>query len=366
MTPERHTDYPHCLAWAGRHWQSEADLQTVLETLRAFQTQRDLLSEQERGNYEATVRAAPWRVSAEGAADTALAVRWLDTPEEAQTLLSKTKRRPLRLSISELGPAVAHVLAGHTAELALPGVQHLDWPAAQALAQRPPGRWRLTLGQDSNGMDGFAGLEPYWSRPDAYLCLPALTRLNDESAEVLSRIRGTLNLPNLRQLSPAHAAQLVSGSLIKLELDHLPDAALTPELAQALTSGQLNELALNRITHEAAGLSQLAAHAWSVLQLDGLRQLPLTLADTLRQAGLLYLKLNGLPTLDLPTARALCGNARAFSLYLNGLTHLDDAVVGVLVDNSNSLLEIRQVEKLSPTARRMLYDQGNVECPVLD
>lgn len=366
-----HPDFSACLAWAARHWQSESDLRTALDTLQAFQAQRDLLADAERGNFEATVRAAPWLPPEAGdrrPIEALPAVRWLDTPEQARAVMALAGRRPLQLGVSELRPEVAGVLAGHAGELALPGVRHLNWPVAQALAQRPAGRAMLTLGSDGQGIDGLAGLEPYWSRPDAYIRLPAIRRLNDESAEVLSRIRGTLSLPNLNVLTPAHAAQLARGNLIKLELDGLPDAALTPELAQGLSSGQLKGLALNRITQQASGLPPLLGHpGWRDLYLDGLKTLPQALASGFkRNTLLLTLTLNGLTELDLPTARALCGEARAFSLHLDGLTRLDDAVVGVLVGNSNSLLAIQQVKEISPTARRMLYDQGNVDCPALD
>lgn len=367
-SPVRFRHYADCMAWVADHWQDAGALESIQDILQVFQRQHRMLPANERPLYEAAVHSAPWALPADSSsvAPETSAIFWLDTPEQVRTLLCWKPRGPLQISVSQLSADVAAVLATHQGELSLLGVVRPDWASVQALANRPSGRRMLTLGIGVDEVDSFAGLEPLWSRHDAYINLPAIVRLDDQSAEVLGRIRGTLRLPNLESLTPRQAAMLAAGNLVKLELDGLGDSVLTMEVASTLCSGQVKELSMNALTHAAPGLPTLVAHAWSALQLDGLTQLPLAIADILRQAGLLYLKLNGLTALDLATTKALCGNARAFSLYLNGLTTLDDPVAAVLVGNTNALLEIRQVSHLSPTARKMLFDQGNVESPLLD
>lgn len=368
----RFANYSACMEWTARHWQSAVHLEEVTKILDGFLHQKEMLeASAERSTYDVLVRTTSWQLDDQNSLPESEigAIRWLDSPEQAQLLSAARPRKPLRLSVTDLAPDVAKALAAHSGDLHLPGVACLDWISARALAERATtGRKGavLTLGFDIDGMDGLAGLEPLWSQPDSVIALPAVTRLDLQSAEVLGRLRGTLRLPNLKAIAADQAELLVQGCLTRLELDGLPDAVLSEPLAKALCSGQLNELSLSGLVKESPALSAIAGHGFAALRLDGLRQVSPDFAKDLGASRVLNLKLNGLSALDLPTARALCGQGRTFHLFLNGLTDLSDPVVGVLVGNTNYLLEIRQVKALSGAALKMLHDQGNVESPLLD
>ena len=327
-----------------------------------------MLPHAERAGYEIVVRSRPWQIQEGGdlpSKDNIAAMRWLESPEQAQAICAQQHGQPLRLSIDTLNPETARVLASYPGELDLVGISRLEPQTAQALAERPAGRLRLTLGLNCDSIADFAALAPLWSRRDANLRLPAMTRLDDEAAEVLGRTQGTLCLPNLARLSKRQADLLAQGNLVRLELDGLGDAALSEELARSLCSGQLKEISLSGLSHTSPALGQITAHPWASLQLDGLRQLPLPLAASLCKANIRSLKLNGLTELGLATVRALCGEKRPFHLSLNGLSGLDNSVVGVLVSNEFRQLEIRNVSLLSDVAKQTLREFGNYECPAI-
>jgi hypothetical protein len=372
--PVNFTDHAGFINWLVRHWQSADALDQASQALAVFQRQRNLLTGADQVEYETAVKIWPWRLTEAPEKLPGIALlRWLDTPEQARTVCEWQQKEggPLRLSVDALSPEIARELAIYPGDLELPGLQRLSPPTAAALAERPAGRLRIALGLDAAAIADFAALEPLWSRRDANISLPAMIEIDDEAAEVLGRIQGTLALPNLKRLGTRQAERLVQGDLVRLELDGLEDAALDEVLAVALCAGEsnrsINEISLGGLTHKAQGLTRLVARpqGWGALQLDGLKQLPKSLAQALKQSRVRRLKLNGLTKLDLATAQALCGDKRPFHLSLNGLTRLEDSVVAVLANNDLRSLEILNADGLSEIAKQLLREFGNFDCPAV-
>lgn len=367
------SSYSDCCAQIATHCQHGSKLLALAETLSGFTRQRDLLPRVERAAYESGVRSWPWRLaSMEGLQSLPgiAAIRWLDDAHAAEKIRSWQEQQGgvLRLSITSIDAAIAQVLAQYPGDVELVGLASLDRLSALALADRPShkGRLRLALGLTHSDIASLDALEPLWSRRDSIISLPAINELDDEAAAVLARCQGTLSLANLKKLSEQHAARLTHGGLVRLELDGLTTTALGDETARGLCSGNIRELSLGVISRETSALNIIAAHAWGILQLEGFKVLPLSLAKSLQQSPLRHLKLNGLAMLDFATASALCGMERPFRLSLDGLQALDDNVVSALVSNKHRSLEIRNVVELSDIAKVMLREFGNYTCPMLD
>lgn len=371
------SNYAALTDWIALHWHDPAALQNAQALLTPF-----IARQARAGNLNA---AEPWRNHAwsvqqqsstetqVGAVLQAPALRWLDSPTDAQKLLQAfAAHDELDLSgLTELPASVAAVLAGFAGTLNLSGLTALTPELAQGLANH---RCLIRL----DGLQDLRYLEPLAMRqiprepgqPSATqpgLSLRGKTCLSVEEAYTLSHVQGDLDLGGLQNITPELAGALTRRQARAdlpmgwLRLDGWHNPQLQALQALAAYTGPLS-LALEANTALKACLALLATHATrDGLALPRLQSLSVDVCEQLAKVPVREMHLNAVLTMDRPCALVLA-KAPWAGLQLNGLTTMTpETAAAFLLQNEYGTTLLMEGMQVSPDLRKILQKHEHLD-----
>lgn len=226
------------------------------------------------------------------------------TPEVAAILVRLKK--PLRLGIPQVSPAVASALAKSKDWIWLDRVKTLSSESAEALAKH----------KGPLGLDG-------------------LTTLSKEIASLLAGRNDWSTLNGLNTISPEAASALVQcrGTKTQLELNGI--AHLTPAAAESLAQFKGWVLHLDGLTEIDAAVARALSACKETISLNGIRNLSIEVASELACYRGEELVLDGITTLTPDVAKALV--AKPCRVSLTGLKNISRQVAEAVWEGAAAL-----------------------------
>lgn len=368
------SDYAALTEWIALHWHDPAALQQAQATLSPFVAQQARCAmPQEAESWRTDGWTVPQQSSTGAQALQAPALRWLESPADAQILVQASAQSDeLDLSgLTDLSAAVAHELAQYAGTLRLSGLSALTPDLAQALASH---RGLIRL----DGLHDLRYLEPLAQRQiprepagpsvaQPGLSLRAKTSLSVEEAYTLSHVQGELDLSGLQDITPALATALsrrhahANLPMGWLRLDGWQKPGL--EALQALVaaySGPLS-LALEANTALNACLAVLAKHPRDGLALPRLQSLSVSVCQRLAEVAVREMRLNGVLNVDRPCALVLA-KAPWAELQLNAIqTMTQETAVAFLLQNEYGTTLLMDGLQVSPELCKTLQKHEHLD-----
>jgi hypothetical protein len=380
-TPRDIGSYAALTEWITQHWHQPQALQQAIALLQPFVQQHTRAMR----SKPSSIVSEPWRSAAwtvPGQQHSAIgqepqlqptALRWLDDPQHAQTLVDTlTTQALLDLSgLTTLSAPVAQVLAGFSGTLDLSGLSTLEPDAAQALAAH---RGLIRL----DGLPRLGGFivplvqrriprqpdQPSVEQPG--LSLQGLQQLSGEDAHYLSHVQGDLDLGGLQSISAQLAGALTRRNastdlpLGWLRLDGWQNPGADALKALAPYSGPLS-LPLEQGSNLNNLLSQLKQQPRAALALPRLQSLNVPLCELLASLPVQEMHLNGVQALDRPCAVVLA-KAQWVALHLGGVSTLTPEVAAALLQQ-NEFGTALHMDKLqpSPELQRVLQKHEHLD-----
>ncbi len=253
--------------------------------------------------------------------------------------------------IKYLDHATAEVLGNHCSNLSLMGLVNPDAYVVKLLAECMGWREEVLTALPPEAARALVNARKiqFEAEPDVSICLPRVTSLTVEAAEILAEFPGRIELKGLIVASPEVVVALCrdTGTLLLGDLcgwstfakELLPLVGKIEAPTDGLSVDRLDTSQRSRISTELTSLSNGAAQNMAKLKgplfLNGITCLSDTVAEKLAaHDGELFL--NGLTSLSDSVAERLAKHSDI--LCLNGLTSLSGAVAERLARHEGTLL----------------------------
>lgn len=239
-------------------------------------------------------------------------------------------KHSLTLSIADCSPDTLDALAKHEGELTIIGLQEFNSVHLARKLVESAGAETLNL-HDVEKISSDV-VEVLMELPELYL--PSLHTLSPDAADALAKYEGYLELPELTSLdSKSLAKRLASEGMNYLEITE--QKTLSPEVSDALAkfSGELSMYQLSSLSSKLLA-KKFADQNWQGINLESLNEISPEAANVLVQT-MEDINLSGLTTLPPKVAKVL--STHSGTLYLTGITNLNPDLAETFLEYTRHL-----------------------------